>query len=120
MVTGVKRIPRESWPILLVLLHLLIAPCATAMMLMPADADCEHCQTSNNPEACVAASATAGAVLGGLAFAPSHFDPPALRLSQALPDALPEPAVTSARSSASATRHSSDPPLYLLLGQLRL
>lgn len=120
MVTGVKRIPRESWPILLVLLHLLVTPCATAMMLMPADADCEHCQTSKNPEACVAASATAGAVLGGLAVGSSHLDPPVLGLTDALPDALPEPAATSAWSCASATRHSSDPPLYLLLGQLRL
>lgn len=120
MVTGVSRIPRESWSILLVLLHLLIAPCATAMMLMPADADCEHCQTSNNPDACVVASATAGAVLGGLAFDASHVDPPVFRVIQSLPDALPETVPTSPWSRASATRHSSDPPLYLLLGQLRL
>lgn len=120
MVETVKRIPRESWAILLVSLHLLIAPCATAMMLMPADADCEHCQTINNQDACVAASATAGAVLGGLAFDAGHCDPPVLHLTEARPDAWSEQVVTSAWSCASATRHSSDPPLYLVLGQLRL
>ena len=120
MVPGMKRIPRESWTVLLVLLHLLVAPCATAMVLMSADMDCEHCQTSNGPEACVAASATAGAVVGGLVFDAGHFDPPMLRLLQVLPDAGPELLATSAWSRASATRHSSDPPLYLVLSQLRL
>jgi hypothetical protein len=122
IVKAVKRTPRESWSILLVLLHLhlLVAPCATAMLMMPADMDCEHCQTSSNPDACVAASATAGATLGGLAFDASHFDPPVSRLTEALPDALPEPVATSAWSRACVTRHSSDPPLYLVLGQLRL
>lgn len=115
-----KRIPRESWSILLVLLHLLLAPCATAMLLMPADMDCEHCQTSDGPDACIAASATASAVLGGLAVGASHFDPPVWRLSQAVTDASLEPVATSGWSRASVTRHSSDPPLYLLLGQLRL
>jgi hypothetical protein len=115
-----KRIPRESWSILLVLLHLLVAPCATAMLLMPADMDCAHCQTSNNPDACVAAGATAGAVLGGLTFDASHCDPPALHITQALPDALSEQVVTSVWPRDSANRHSSDPPLYLVLGQLRI
>jgi hypothetical protein len=117
----VNHIPRESWAILLVFLHLFVAPCATAMVLMPADADCEHCQTMDSPDACVVASATAGSVLTGLAVDTGPFDPRGpLLLSRARPVAVPEWLTTGSWSRAFATRHSSDPPLYLRLGQLRL
>lgn len=111
---------RASWTVVLVFLHLFVAPCATAMMLMPADMDCGHCETISSPDDCVVASATAGSVVLGLAFDSGQFDPPVVFLLRALPDALPEALTTGSWSRSLATRHSGDPPLYLLLGQLRI
>jgi hypothetical protein len=126
MVTGVRRIPRKSWAILLVLLHLFVAPCATAMALMPADMDCEHCQTISSPDDCAVASATSGSVIEGVAFDSGRADSPlrVAQLSTLLPAEL-TPALSGAVPSAHwsrpvATHHSGDPPLYLLLGQLRI
>lgn len=122
MVAVVKRIPRESWAILLVLLHLFIAPCATAMVLMPADMDCEHCHTPNGPDACAVASDAAASVIEGVAVDSGRADPPLPAGQYSL--VLPAPsAVTAAlpfRSRFVATHYSGDPPLYLLLGQLRI
>ena len=108
------------WVITLVFLHLFAAPCATAMVLMPANMDCEHCQAIDAPDACAVASATTSSVIEHVAFHSGPFDPPALLLPRALPDALPE-AVTSGRWLRSlAPRHTGDPPLYLMFGQLRI
>lgn len=126
IVPCVTSIRRESWVILLVLLHLFVAPCATAMMLMPADADCEHCQTINSPDACVVASATTGSVMEGVAFDSGTANPPVhtARSLMLLPESLSGPlsgiVATVEWSRSFATRHSGDPPLYLLLSQLRI
>jgi len=126
MVGGVKLIPRKSWAILLVLLHLFVAPCATAMVLMPADMDCEHCQTINSPDDCAVATSMTSSVIEGVAFDSGRADPPlrVAQLSTLLPAEL-NPTLSGAVPSAHwsrpvATRHSGDPPLYLLLGQLRI
>ena len=127
---AVKSIRRESWVILLVFLHLFAAPCATAMVLMPADMDCEHCQTIDAPDACAVASAVTSSVLGGVAFDSGRGEPP-LRvagfspllpavLTPELPEAMLLAQSLAQRSRLMATRHSGDPPLYLLLGQLRI
>ncbi len=126
IVPCVTSIRRESWVILLVLLHLFVAPCATAMMLMPADADCEHCQAISSPDACVAASAATGSVIEGVAFDSGRGGPPVpaaqivLLLPEVLSTSLAGAVATAFLSRSFATRHSGDPPLYLLLGQLRI
>lgn len=119
---------RGFWVIALVFLHLFIAPCATAMTLMPAEMDCEHCQTIDSPDACIVASTIAGSVIGGVAFdagasraspQPPTAQPfllPPLELTAPLPGALP----TTDRARLISTRHPGDPPLYLILSQLRI
>lgn len=104
------------------MLHLIVAPCATAMMLMPASADCEHCQTSNSPDAYAVASAATGATIESVALdsGPSfHATQPFLLFPEALPVPLSGIVATIERSHDLTTRHG-DPPLYLLLGQLRI
>jgi len=117
---------RTPWAVLLVLLHLFVAPCATAMVLMPADADCEHCLTSDGADACVVASDLTRTVIGGLAFDSGRAEPP-LRLDRgpALPPAELTPDASGTApihrwSRTIGSRHGGDPPLYLVLGQLRL
>ena len=126
MVAGVTRVSRESLAILLVFLHLFVAPCATAMVLMPADMDCEHCQTISGPDDCAVATAATGSVIEGVACDSGRADPP-LRIAQVF--ALLPPDLTPVASGAvllahwsrtAATRQSGDPPLYLVLGQLRI
>jgi hypothetical protein len=120
------NVRRPSWAILLVCLHQFVAPCATAMLLMPADMDCEHCQTINSPDACAVASATTGSVMEGVAFDSGQADPPfhVAQLSTLLPAELmaasPGAVPLAHWSRSFATRHSGDPPLYLMLGQLRI
>ena len=126
MVDHMTHFRRASWTAVLVLLHLLITPCATAMMLMPADMDCEHCQTGNSPDACVVASAATSLVIEGVAFdsgtadSPVHTAQSVLLLPVALSGRLSRAAATADWSRDLTTRHSGDPPLYLLLGQLRI
>ena len=107
---------RSYWAIALVLLHLIVAPCATAMMLMPADADCEHCQTSNTPDACAVDSAATSSAMEGVAF-DSGQSQPILLLPALVSAALPESGATANQAPLLTPRHSGDPPLYLLLGQ---
>ncbi len=96
------------------------------MMLMPADMDCQHCQTGNSPDACAVASAATGSVMEGVAFDSGTAKPPAhtalsvLLLTESLSGPLSGILATVEWSRFFATRHSGDPPLYLLLGQLRI
>lgn len=115
------RIRREAWVAFLVLLHLVVTPCATAMVMMPADADCHHCHSLDGLDVCLQASEVTDSALNGLAFDPGRTDPPLAPATLAfLPGALdPQAAAFRAWSRAYAVRHSGDPPLYLRLGQLR-
>jgi hypothetical protein len=109
--------------LVLVFLHLFVAPCATAMVLMSADADCEHCQAVDGSGACIVASEASTSVIGNAAFDAGRANPPVPSglLGRAdHPGLLPGASAADFRSGALATRHSGDPPLYLLLGQLRL
>lgn len=123
MVHPMTHFRRASWTVVLVLLHLFITPCATAMMLMPADMDCEHCETMNGSDACAIASAEADSVIKGVAFDSGPAYPPvpagqhALLLPVSLPVSLPETLTPALRSRFVATRHTGDPPLYLLFVQ---
>ena len=110
---------RTAWAVVLVLLHLIVAPCATAMMLMPADADCEHCQTSNTPDACAVDSAATSSAMGSVAF-DSGRSQPILLLPTVVSSSLSESGATANQAPLLTPRHSGDPPLYLLLGQLRI
>ena len=126
MVRGVKSIRREFWPIILVLLQLFVAPCAMAMVAMPADADCEHCGTMASPDSCAVAGAATISVLEGLAFGSGRADVPhsVAKFCNLLTPELAPPAsealLASHWSHFFATRHSGDPPLYLRFSQLRL
>ena len=120
IVIAVKRIPRESWAILLVFLHLVIAPCATAMMLMPPDADCEHCKASNSADACAVDSAATTSAMEAVAFDSGRAVQPVLAFPEVVSAWSPGTVTSDFWSDSSTTRHSGDPPLYLMLGQLRL
>ncbi len=126
MVRGVKSIRREFWPIILVLLQLFVAPCAMAMVAMPADANCEHCGTMASPDSCAVASPTTNSMVEGPAFGSGRADVPyrVAKFSSLLTPELTRPAsqaLFAAHWSRSvATRRSGDPPLYLLLSQLRI
>lgn len=114
---------RTGFAVMLVLLHLLVAPCATAMVLMSADADCEHCQVVDGSKACMVASAVSTSVIGNVAFDSGPADPPIpsrLPWMGNHPGPLPGALAAEVWSRAFATRHSGDPPLWLLFGQLRL
>lgn len=115
-------IRRESWTILLVFLHLFVVPCATAMVMMPADMDCDHCQTINGPDDCAVASAATYAVIAGVAFDSGRADPPLPAGQDSLLLPIPSPGTLTPTDRACwfAPRHGGDPPLYLVLGQLRL
>jgi hypothetical protein len=103
---------------LLVLLHLIVVPCATAMQLMPADSQCEHCQTPDSPGTCVVASAATDSAIQGVAFDSGRAVQPVL-FSAALPSAVLTAVDTPyVRPQSFASRHSGDPPLYLIFGQL--
>jgi hypothetical protein len=126
MVDHMTNLRRSSWAVVLVFLHLFVTPCASAMVLLPADADCEHCQTINSPDACVVATAAANSVIAGVAVDSGRADPPrpAGQLSLLLPaerlGPLPGAVTSDFRPRSFAARHTGDPPLYLLLGQLRI
>jgi len=122
----VSCIRRESWAVLLVFLHLFVAPCATAMVLMPADMDCEHCQTISSPDDCAVASALTSSVIGGLAFDSGRADRPpqtvpfSTPLVRELVPSASQAMVFAQLSPLTTSHHSGDPPLYLLLSQLRI
>ena len=118
----VAPLRRGFWVFTLVLLHLIVAPCATTMLLMPADADCEHCQTSNGPYACAVAAAVEASVIEGVAFDSGAADLKVTtgHASLLLPALLQVAATRTSWSRSLTTRHSGDPPLYLILGQLRI
>jgi hypothetical protein len=106
----------------MVLVHLFVVPCATAMAAMPADADCEHCVAVDGADACLASSGVVSATLDDLAFDSGRADPP-LAAVTILPIAAAYEAATSSlalRSPSVAPRDTGDPPIYRLLGQLRL
>lgn len=108
---------------MLVFLHLFVAPCATAMVLMSADADCEHCQVVDGSSACIVASETSSSVVENLAFDAGRAKvpvPSALFRVADGPGFMRRAPASGFRAHAVATRHSGDPPLYLLFGQLRL
>jgi hypothetical protein len=125
-ISASARQRQAFWAFTMVFLHLFAAPCATAMLLMPADMDCEHCQTTSSPDECAVALAATGSVIEGLAFESGRADPPlsVSQFSALLPAeftaASPGTTPSSHWSRPIATRHSGDPPLYLVLGQLRI
>ncbi len=124
--SAASRPGRTAWVVVLVLLHLFVAPCATAMILMSADVDCDHCQVTDGSEACIVASQVSNSVIGNVAFDSGRADPPipsgtpALLLLAKISTPLPRALTAEFWSRSFATRHSGDPPLYLLLGQLRI
>ncbi len=117
---------RAHWIIGLVLVHFFIVPCASAMMLMPAEADCEHCLTTDTQDACLLSSTTGSTsdnllIDSGRADQPRLLQPVLFLTAFSARDLLATgqlPADFQSRFSAS--RASGDPPPYLLLGQLRL
>ncbi|MEZ5566040.1 MAG: hypothetical protein R3F24_11185 [Gammaproteobacteria bacterium] len=118
---------RASWIIGLVLVHFFIVPCASAMMLMPADGDCEHCVTIDTQDACLLGSATIGSTIDGLVFDSGRAELPGISLpALLLPSVDAHQLLTAGRLQSdfqfrfSAIRASGDPPPYLLLGQLRI
>lgn len=114
---------RTGFAVMLVLLHLFLAPCAMAMVLMSADADCEHCQVVDGSKACMMASEASTSVIENVAFDSGPADPPipsGLPWLADHPGPLPGALAAEFWSRAFATRHSGDPPIWLLLGQLRL
>ncbi len=123
--SAASRPGRTAWAVVLVLLHLFVAPCATAMMLMSADVDCDHCQVIDGSEVCIVASQVSNSVIENVAFDSGPVDPPirsgtpALLLLAKLSGPLPRALTTEFWSRAFAARHTGGPPLYLLLGQLR-
>lgn len=116
---------RGRWAIVLILLHLIITPCAAAMILPPADADCQHCHALNGQDACIVAAAASSSLIEGVAFNTSRADPKTSghRLWVLLPaDGLRDSQgslTPGFRSRPISTRRSGDPPLFLLLGHLR-
>jgi len=126
IVNGVSNRYRPFGAIVLVLLHLLVAPCATAMMPMPTDMDCEHCRAINAPDACLVAGDSVNCGIGAVAFDPGRNDPPpgAAQFSRFLPaghaNSWPGALTSDFRTRAFVARHTGDPPLYLLLSQLRI
>lgn len=119
---GANGLHRTGLAVAIVLLHLFVAPCATAMGLMSANADCGHCQVVDGSQACTVASGVSTSVIENVAFDSES----AVSSSSVLPwlANCPGPfAVALAAEFASRTftsRRSGDPPLWLLLGQLRL
>lgn len=124
MVSGVTLVRRESFVVFLVLLHLVVAPCATAMALMPAEEDCQHCHALDGSDICLEATEVTTSVIKGLAFDSGRADPPLPSATLAVFPATkllalnPEAAAFRAWSRGLATRHTGDPPLYLRFSQL--
>lgn len=110
-------IRRETLVIAMVLLHLFAVPCATAMVLMPADADCEHCLTTDGADACLVSSASAGASIENLAFDSGRAEPPQLAMTILSSIPVVQRASSQAVPADSTGSRTSARPLYLLLGQ---
>ncbi|MEO8443381.1 MAG: hypothetical protein ABI567_00050 [Gammaproteobacteria bacterium] len=111
---------REALVIAMVFLHLFAVPCATAMVLMPADADCEHCLTSESAGACLVSSVTAGAAIEDLAIGSGRVDPPFVVLKVLSPAPAAQAAVSYTTFAFSRSVRPGAQPLYLLLGQFRI
>jgi hypothetical protein len=112
--------------IILLLLHLIVAPCAMAMTLTPADAACQHCQAVNGSDACNVAAATTGILIENLSFdagpvvAAKIADLPGwMRSSAGGHLHTPRSLARVSGSRWQSGRRSSEPPLFLLLGRLR-
>lgn len=114
---------RALWAALLACLHLLVVPAATARMLMPADADCEHCHAGSALDDCMSPAEAGNSILGQAPLRTDSIAPlprfaAEIRWPGANPAepgcALPGPAWTRALLA----RHTGDPPVYLRLGQL--
>lgn len=113
---------RAKWIIGILLVHFFIVPCASAMILMPAESECGHCQTLDTPDPCLTNTA-AGFAADGLLVDNGRPDVPRLLPALLLPAPValsPLAAAFEAAGAFTTDRHSGDPPPYLLLGQLRL
>lgn len=114
---------RAKWILSLLLVHFFIVPCASAMILMPAEADCEHCHSLDTQDPCLVNS-SAGFAADSLLIDGGRPDAPRLLPMLLLPASVLLAPATSLASGAgtadAATWHSGDPPPYLRLGQLRL
>jgi hypothetical protein len=111
--------------IVLILLHLVVAPCAMAMTPAPAEAGCEHCLAISGGDACNFTAPTSGSLLGDASFgtgkaAPRTTGQPLRWLTPAArPGSTQAARLQPSWPRAQSNRHCSDPPLFLVLGRLR-
>jgi len=122
----VSRSKRPAATVALVFLHLLVAPCAATPVVMTGDADCEHYRVVDSSAEYLCASALSRAVVESGLFDSNKADlrhpsgRPAMWVPAAATGLVEAPPDDRRRGRPGVARYTRAPPLYLLLGRLRI